>query len=45
MQTDIAANIASQLKINLSPEEKAAIEERPTADLVAHDLYIRAKRS
>jgi serine/threonine-protein kinase len=43
MQTDIAANIASQLKINLSPEEKAAIEERPTADLAAHDLYTRAK--
>ena len=43
LQTEIAANIASQLKINLSPEEKAAIEEKPTADLVAHDLYIRAK--
>jgi len=43
MQTDIAANIASQLKINLSPQEKAAMEERPTADLAAHDLYIRAK--
>jgi serine/threonine protein kinase/tetratricopeptide (TPR) repeat protein len=43
LQTEIAANIASQLKINLSPEEKAAIEEKPTADLVAHDLYTRAK--
>src|SRR5207249_4469289 len=43
LQAEIAANIASQLKINLSPEEKAAIEEKPTADLVAHDLYIRAK--
>ncbi len=43
LQTEIAANIASQLRINLSPEEKAAIEEKPTADLVAHDLYIRAK--
>ena len=43
MQTEIAANIASQLKINLSPQEKAAIEEIPTADLAAHDLYIRAK--
>ena len=43
LQTEIAANIASQLKITLSPQEKAAIEERPTADLAAHDLYIRAK--
>ena len=43
MQTEIAANIASQLKISLSPQEKAAIEERPTADLIAHDLYVRAK--
>jgi TolB-like protein/Tfp pilus assembly protein PilF len=43
LQTEIAANIASQLKVNLSPEEKAAIEERPTTDLAAHDLYIQAK--
>jgi tetratricopeptide (TPR) repeat protein len=43
LQTEIAANIASQLKVTLSPQEKAAIEERPTADLAAHDLYIRAK--
>jgi len=43
MQTEIAANIASQLNIHLSPQEKAAIEERPTADIAAHDLYTRAK--
>src|SRR3954452_25043177 len=27
----------------MSPGEKAAIEQKPTADLTAHDLYIRAK--
>ena len=27
-----------------TPSEKEAIEQKPTADLVAHDLYIRRKR-
>jgi TolB-like protein/class 3 adenylate cyclase/Tfp pilus assembly protein PilF len=43
IQSEIAEQVVSQLKAKLSPEEKAAIEEKPTADLVAHDLYIRAK--
>src|SRR5205814_5805706 len=34
---------ADQLQARLSPNEKAAIEERPTADLVAYDLYVSAK--
>ena len=33
----------AQLKTRLSPTEKAAIEERPTADLGAYDLYLRGK--
>ncbi len=43
IESELAGKIVAQLKSKLSPEEKAAIEERPTADLAAHDLYIRAK--
>ena len=43
IQSEIAERIASQLRSQLSPQERAAIEEKPTADLDAHDLYIRAK--
>ena len=43
IQSELAEQIVSQLKATLSPEEKAAIEQRPTADLAAYDLYIRAK--
>jgi TolB-like protein/Flp pilus assembly protein TadD/predicted Ser/Thr protein kinase len=43
MQTEIAENIVAQLKGKLSPQEKEAIEQRPTADLAAYDLYVRAK--
>src|SRR5207249_6350753 len=35
--------IAEQLKANLSPAEKAAIAERPTADLLAYAYYTKAK--
>src|SRR5205823_3627285 len=43
IQSELAEQIVSQLKAKLSPEEKAAIEQKPTADLPAYDLYIRAK--
>ena len=43
IQSEVAEQIVSQLKTSLSPREKAAIEEKPTADLAAYDLYIRAK--
>jgi TolB-like protein/class 3 adenylate cyclase/Flp pilus assembly protein TadD len=43
IQSELAERIASDLKAQLSPEEKAAIELRPTTDLEAYDLYIRAK--
>jgi TolB-like protein len=43
VQTEIAQQIADQLKVNLSPGEKAAIAERPTADLVAYAYYTKAK--
>ena len=43
VQNEIAQQIADQLKANLSPAEKAAIAERPTADPVAYAYYTKAK--
>jgi TolB-like protein/Tfp pilus assembly protein PilF len=43
IQSEVAQKIADQLQAKLSPTEKAAIEERPTKDLAAYDLYLRAK--
>jgi TolB-like protein/Tfp pilus assembly protein PilF len=43
IQSEVAQAIADQLNAKLSPAEKAAIKQRPTADLVAYDLYVRAK--
>src|SRR5213082_1281122 len=42
IQTEIAQKIANQLHAKISAREKVAMEERPTRDLVAYDLYIRA---
>lgn len=44
IQSEVAENIASQLKANISPSEKAAIDMRPTRDLYAFDLYLQAKQ-
>jgi TolB-like protein/class 3 adenylate cyclase/Tfp pilus assembly protein PilF len=43
IQSEIAKAIADQLQAKLSPNEKAAIEQRPTADLTAFEEYSRAK--
>src|SRR5438874_3419401 len=43
IQSQIAKAIASSLETKLSPREKAAIEQPPTIDLVAFDLYSHAK--
>ena len=43
IQSEIATAIADQLQAKLSPREKAAIEQAPTADVTAFDLYSRAK--
>src|SRR5207245_9709703 len=43
IESEVAGKIVEQLQAKISPSEKAAIEQKPTADLVAHDLYIRAK--
>src|SRR5262245_47524841 len=43
IESDIAQAIAKQLQAKVSAKEKAVIEERPTADLAAYDLYLKAK--
>jgi len=42
IQSEIAQKIAQQLQARLSPTEKAAIGSKPTQDVVAYDLYLRA---
>ncbi len=43
IQSEIAQTITDQLRLQLSPREAAAIQERPTVDLTAYDLYLHAK--
>jgi len=43
IQSEIAKAIADQLQAKLSPAEKSAIEQRPTTDVAAFELYSRAK--
>src|SRR4051812_7604766 len=42
IQSEIAKTIAEQLQAKLSPKEEAVVEAKPTKDLVAYDLYLRA---
>lgn len=43
IQSELAQNIVNQLQAKLSPQQKAEIEETPTRDLAAFDLYLQAK--
>jgi serine/threonine-protein kinase len=43
IQSEVAEKVVGELRAKLSPGEKAAIEERPTGDLTAYDLYLRAR--
>ena len=43
IQKDISQEVVSRLKAALSPEEKAAIEEKRTDDKEAYNLYLRAR--
>jgi len=45
IQSEIAQQVADQLRAKLSPSEKAAIAERPTADPVAYAYYTKAKET
>src|SRR4051794_32675670 len=42
IQSEIAKTIAEQLQARLSPKEEAVVEAKPTNDMVAYDLYLRA---
>jgi tetratricopeptide (TPR) repeat protein len=43
IQSEVAQTIAAKLAATLSPEEKRNIEKKPTENLEAYDLYLRAK--
>ena len=43
IQSEIAKTIAEQLRAKISPGEKAAIEQPPTLNVEAYDLYNQAK--
>jgi TolB-like protein/Flp pilus assembly protein TadD len=43
IQSEISKTIADQLQAKLSPHEKSAIEQRPTTNIGAFELYSRAK--
>src|SRR5438552_10716374 len=42
IETELAQTIAGELQARLASSEKAAIEEKPTQDLVAYEFYARA---
>src|SRR5438067_7433995 len=43
IETEVAQSIANRLRAKVSAREKAALQEWPTKDLVAYDLYVRAR--
>jgi TolB-like protein/Flp pilus assembly protein TadD len=43
IQSEIAQKVASRLSAQLAPEERKDIEEKPTDNLEAYDLYLQAK--
>jgi serine/threonine protein kinase/tetratricopeptide (TPR) repeat protein len=43
LQTDVAKKIAAALKISLTASQEHLLDRKPTRDLAAYDLYLRAK--
>src|SRR6059058_5238213 len=43
VETEVAQSIANRLRAKVSAREEVAMQERPTRDIVAYDLYVRAK--
>ena len=43
LQSEITQAVAGRLKARLSPNETVTLNKRPTADLRAYDLYLRAQ--
>ncbi|MFZ0917957.1 MAG: protein kinase [Candidatus Udaeobacter sp.] len=44
IQSEIAQKVADKFETKVSSVEKAAIQQAPTRDLVAYDLYLRGKQ-
>jgi TolB-like protein/cytochrome c-type biogenesis protein CcmH/NrfG len=44
IQSELAQAIATELKAALSPEERAMLDNRPTGNTAAYDLYLKARR-
>ena len=44
IQSEIAKTIAREMNATLSEKEKSLIEEKPTENLQAYDLYLRGKK-
>src|ERR1700737_1888170 len=44
IQSEIAQTVASRLSAQLTPDERKDIEEKPTNNLEAYDLYLQAKQ-
>src|SRR5438128_3154364 len=42
IETEVAQSIANRLRAKVSAREKVALQQRPTMDLVAYDLYVQA---
>jgi serine/threonine protein kinase/tetratricopeptide (TPR) repeat protein len=43
LQGEIAQKVADKLGVGVSPSEKTALQELPTADLAAYEAYLQAK--
>ena len=43
IQSELAQAIAGELKAALSPQERSLLERRPTENLAAYDLYLKAR--
>ncbi len=43
LQSELAENITLALRARISPRERANIQQSPTADLGAYELYLRAR--
>ena len=43
IQSDVAQQIASALEVQMAPEEKERIEQKPTENLTAYDYYLKGR--
>ncbi|HMQ59736.1 MAG TPA: helix-turn-helix domain-containing protein [Flavilitoribacter sp.] len=43
LQQEIARNIADEIQVIITPEEKKIIEKRPTENLAAYDQYLKGR--